>query len=964
MLDVREEDIAVIGMAGRFPGANTLSQFWDNLCQGRESIHQFSDDELSKAGIPEKLWKHDQYVKAKGIIDNVEYFDASFFGMSSLEAKILDPQQRMFLLCAFEALENAGIAVNKNKNRIGVFASTGISLYLHQCILNNPEFLANIDEFQLLIGNDKDFLATKVSYYLNLQGPSITIQTGCSSSLACIHYACQSILNGESQIALAGGVSITIPQMQGYLYKKDMIGSPDGHCYAFDERAQGTVKSNGVGVVVLKPLATALKDHDHIYAVIRGTAINNDGAEKVGYTAPSVNQQAAVIKEAMVMADMTPTSITYVETHGTGTLLGDPIEISALKKAFGSTSTIGTCALASLKTNIGHLDVAAGVASFIKACLAIYHEKIPASLNFQELNSKINLVDSPFYVNTSLKEWKDPIRNAGVSAFGMGGTNIHVVLQNSPIFEKKDRHFVKSHILLFSARSKESLENNIKAIATYLSHHQNVSLQDVAYTLQYGREVMPYRFAVVASTVNDLQTSFDITNVQKNSRSPNIVFMFSGQGSQYPGMAADMYAENKYFRIALDDCLQALQPHMHHDLKYLLLNKNADINLLTQTEVTQPALFAVEYAYAKAYLAEGVNPSALLGHSIGEYAAAVMAGIFTLQDTAKLITLRGRLVQSLPSGKMIAIFETVANILDILPKELDIALENAPGVTVVAGENQHITEFSALLAAKKIRFVLLNTSHAFHSRSLDSILPAFAEVVAQTQRAAPSLPIASNVTGTWLSVEEAQSVDYWVAQLRHTVKFTQCIVLLQKHLTPIFMEVGPGRALQSLIYQHGLNETLTSETYLHTLAKLWNLGVIIQPEVKGMRVPLPSYQWNLERYWIEPSISKKPVLISEDKEKNIDDIVMQAWKIVLGVAHIDDSDHFFQLGGNSLTAIQLIDLLPKHLQHKINVVQVYQYPKLMDFKNYIKSLSNNKNNNSIKEDNNSEFELFSLEEEL
>lgn len=437
MESIRAEDIAVVGLSGRFPGASTLEQFWTNCCEGKETIKHFSADELTAAGVNQDTLAQPNYIRSKGILDNVHYFDADFFGISEQDAKVLDPQQRLFLQCAWEALVDAGyVPKQQSHSRVGVFASTGMSLYLINNILKNPQLLQNLDEYQVLLGNDKDFLATRVSYLLNLKGPSMAIQTGCSSSLVCIHYAVQSLLNGECDMAIAGGVSITIPQEQGYFYRKEMIGSADGHCYAFDKRAQGTVKSNGVGVVALKLLSDALADNDSIYAVIRGSAVNNDGAQKVGFTAPNALQQTSVIKEALNVAQVSVDSIAYIETHGTGTLLGDPIELSALKNAFGQALDTDNkqCALASLKTNIGHLDVAAGVAGFIKVCLAIHHKKIPASLNFSDLNPKISLENSPFYINVSLRDWPNsqPVRVAGISAFGVGGTNAHIILQQAP----------------------------------------------------------------------------------------------------------------------------------------------------------------------------------------------------------------------------------------------------------------------------------------------------------------------------------------------------------------------------------------------------------------------------------------------------------------------------------------------------------------------------------------------------
>lgn len=982
MQAVRNEDIAIIGLSGRFPGAKTVEDFWLNLCQGRESIHYFSDQELQAAGVSEQLYKQKNYVKAKGIVDEVAYFDAAFFGLSALEAQILDPQHRLFLLCAWEALENAGIALKPNKNRVGVFASTGMSFYLLKHILSDPELLKNVDDYQLLMSNDKDFLATRLSYLFNLQGPSVNLQTGCSSSLVSVHYACQSLLNGECDMALAGGVSLTIPQEQGYLYQKEMIGSPDGHCYAFDGRAQGTVKSNGVGVVLLKPLNYALRDQDPIYAVIRATAVNNDGANKVGYTAPSVSQQSAVIREAMQMADVMPHWIEYIETHGTGTLLGDPIEVAALTQAFATAKhQPSSCALTSLKTNIGHLDVAAGVAGLIKASLAVYHGKIPASLNFSELNPKINLDNTPFYINTQLKEWKSqqPYRYAGVSAFGIGGTNAHVVLQQAPTHhqqEKSDRE--ASHLLFFSAKSPASLLGNVKKMASYLQANPNIDLADVAYTLQHGRAVMPYRMALSVSQVNDVvlqAESLSMDGLTPVTTTPSIVFMFSGQGSQYPGMAAQWYATDEAFKNALDECLAALKPHMQQDLRQCIFPTTIDASAherLKQTEITQPALFAIEYALAQSYLAKGVKPAAVMGHSIGEYAAAVIAGIFSLNDAAKLIARRGQLIQSLPAGSMLAVFQTAEKLAPILTKNVDIALINALNITVVAGPTSAIEDFSLQLQQLGIQYQPLHTSHAFHSSMLDTILPEFAQTVASTQRNAPTLSMASNVTGDWLTAEQACSVQYWVDQMRQTVKFVNCIASIEKKLSPYFIELGPGRTLQQLVYQQGIKKAWNSlptaneatqdkDVIMKTLAALWNAGVPVKMPVKGKRIRLPTYAWDLQRYWIEnrhPQQANIPVPV-ETPSVNVDikSQIQTIWSAVLGVPLISDEDHFFNLGGNSFTAIQFINRLPATWLDKVTVVHLYQYPKFIRFVEFLESIV-------CENDEMNERELFSAQGEL
>lgn len=963
-LTIRPEDIAVVGLAGRFPGADTIEAFWENCCRGKETITHFSIEELAQFDIDRHLLADSNYIRSKGIINKVDQFDASFFGLSEQDAKLLDPQQRLFLLCAWEALENAGYPPkNTMASRVGVFASTGMSLYLIHNLLNNPELLQTVDEFQLLLGNDKDFLATRVSYLFNLTGPSINIQTGCSSSLVCIHYAVQSLLNGECDMAIAGGVSITIPQEQGYFYRKEMIGSADGHCYAFDKRAQGTVKSNGVGIVVLKPLSNAMEDNDHIYAVIRGSAVNNDGARKVGFTAPNASQQAEVIKEALYMAELTPGDIGYIEAHGTGTLLGDPIEIAALKQVFqlpGGDNQ--SCALASLKTNLGHLDVAAGVAGFIKACLSLYHQKIPASLNFSELNPKISLENTPFYINTVLRDWNIPdgsYRRAGISAFGVGGTNAHIVIQEPPHRKVSAGDLDGVRYFPFSAKSPSALQRGIHHFIDFIQKNSHLSLHDLAFTLQSCRVSMPYRTYVIAGSVEELlrhakQLAFQ--TLLPVDRSPSVVFMFSGQGAQYPGMGSGLYTTNIHYRKALDEAMQAFLPYIDFDVSDLLLlasSTQENAERLKQTKVAQPALFIVEYALAKCYEACGIKPVALIGHSIGEYVAATIAGVFTLKDAALLIAARGKLVQQCETGKMFAVQADVNQLSSWLPESIDIALENAPNNTVIAGSLSDMMALELELKRREIRYHVLHTSHAFHSRLLDPILEQYKSILLTITLHSPKVPIMSNVTADWLTDDEARSVDYWVKQLRHPVKFFKGISSIQRHFSPVYIEVGPGRTLQTLLTQQGIQESTHSLRHpledmsdafqwQQTLAELWKKGVSIHTQEKGNKIPLPTYNWDLSRCWVD---GKKNFSSSDSKlspknsvsstDLNLKEGIKNAWKHALGKGPISNDAHFFQMGGHSLAAIQFIEQLPADIRQHIEVHHIYQYPRFHQLLEFI-----------------------------
>ncbi|MBD1942157.1 type I polyketide synthase, partial [Coleofasciculus sp. FACHB-712] len=659
------EGIAIIGMSGRFPGAKNVEEFWQNLRDGVESISVFTNEELIDAGIAPGLLDNPNHVKAGAVLEDVEFFDASFFGFNPKEAEMTDPQHRIFLECAWEALENAGYDTQRCESRIGVYAGASLNNYLSFNL--NRDQIGSADSFQKLIGNDKDFLTTRVSYKLNLKGPSLTVQTACSTSLVATTLACQSLLNYQCDMALAGGVSIRVPQKTGYLYQEGGILSPDGHCRAFDADAQGTIIGNGVGVVVLKRLEDAIADGDRIHAVIKGSAINNDGSEKVGYTAPSVNGQADAIAEAIALAGVDPETITYIETHGTGTRLGDPIEITALSNVFGAnTEKKNFCAIGSVKTNIGHLDAAAGVTGLMKTVLALKHKLIPPSLNFKQPNPEIDFANSPFYVNTQLTEWKANAtpRRAGVSSLGIGGTNAHVVLEEAPTV-KASSSSRPWQLLVLSAKTESALETATANLAAHLKQHPDLNLADVAYTLQVGRRAFEHRRILVCQTVEELVNQLETPHPQKvltHFQEPterSIAFMFPGQGAQYVDMGRELYQTEPIFREQVDRCAALLQPHIGMDLRSLLYpnqpNPEAAAEKLKQTCFAQPALFAIEYALAQLWMSWGISPQAMLGHSIGEYVAACFAGVMSVEDALALVAIRGRLMQQMPAGAMLAV---------------------------------------------------------------------------------------------------------------------------------------------------------------------------------------------------------------------------------------------------------------------------------------------------------------------
>ncbi|MEH2381699.1 MAG: SDR family NAD(P)-dependent oxidoreductase [Nostoc sp.] len=881
-------EVAIVGMAGRFPGAKNIDEFWYNLLDGVESLSVFSDEELLSSGIDPAVLSHPQYVKAGPMLDDVEMFDASFFGYTPREAQITDPQHRLFLECAQEALDNAGYNPQIYKSPIGVYAGASTNIYLLKNLASNLELSELLGTFQTMISNENDHLSTLVSYKLNLTGPSVTVQTACSTSLVAVHLACQSLLSGDCEIALAGGVALQLPQKTGYLYQEGGILSPDGHCRAFDAKAQGTVGGSGVGIVVLKRLSLALADRDHIYAVIKGSAINNDGSLKVGYTAPSVEGQAKVIRSAQVTAEIEAETLTYVEAHGTGTVLGDPIEIEALTQAFrASTEKKAFCAIGSVKTNIGHLDTVAGVTGLIKTVMALKHKLLPPSLHFDVPNPKIDFANSPFYVNTKVSEWKSkPFpRRAGVSSFGIGGTNAHVVLEEASTVQMGDIRSFHSRpwqLLLLSAKTSSALDTATKNLLDHLKQHPDLNLVDVAYTLGVGRRDFNYRRMLVChdfeDAVNTLEALPDkrvLTNFQETRQRP-ITFMFPGQGAQYTNMASELYQVEPTFRSFVDQCCELLKPHLGLDLRHLLYPISEQVELstqqLNQTAITQSALFVIEYSLARLWIEWGVRPVAMIGHSIGEYVAACLAGVFSLEDALMLVAARGQLMQKLPPGAMLAVPLSVEQVQPILSEKLSLAAINEPSLCVISGSIQAVAQLESYLIEKGISSHRLHTSHAFHSEMMDSILEPFTLMVKKVDLKLPEIPYVSNVTGNWITAAQATDPSYWATHLRSSVRFTDGMQLLLQEPERILLEVGPGRTLSTLAKQHpqkAIGQVVLNslqhpkerqsdvEFLLTTLGQIWLAG--IQVDWAGFyrhdqhyRIPLPTYPFERQRYWIEP----------------------------------------------------------------------------------------------------------------
>ena len=920
-------EIAIIGMAGRFPGEKTIDKFWQNLQNGVESISFFTDEELLASGTNPVILNDPKFVKARAVLEDVECFDAAFFGFNPREAEITDPQQRLFLECAWEALERAGYDSEKYQGAIGVFGGTSLNSYMLEAYTQG-NLIDSVDVQQLAIASDKDFLTTRVSYKLNLEGPSYTIQTACSTSLVAVHLACQSLLNGECDIALAGGVSISSSRKAGYLYKEGGISSPDGHCRAFDANARGTVSGEGVGIVVLKRLEDALAEGDFINAVIKGSATNNDGSFKVSYTAPRIDSQARAIRMAQVMAEVEPETIAYIEAHGTGTPMGDPIEIAALTQAFrADTEKNGFCAIGSLKTNIGHLDAAAGVAGLIKTVLALQHKQIPPSLHFCSPNRQIDFANSPFYVNTQLSEWQTNgiPRRAGVSSFGIGGTNAHVILEEAPAVEVSSTSR-PWQLLMLSAKTETALETATTNLVNYLKERvksQNSNppskiqnpkskidrLADVAYTLQVGRRDFDYRRMLVCQTLDDavqalstLDSQRVFTHYQEPSNCP-VVFMFSGQGSQYVNMALELYQHEPIFTEHVDNCCEQLKPHLGLDLRHVLYpnatQEQEATQQLQQTHITQPALFVIEYALAKLWMAWGVHPEVMIGHSIGEYVAACLAGVFSLEDALWLVAARGRLMQQLPSGAMLSIQLPEQEVQTLLGEDLALAASNSPASSVVSGSAEEIAQLQQTLQEKSIPYRKLHTSHAFHSPMMEPMIEPFTKLLRQVTFNPPQIPFVSNLTGTWITPAEATNPNYWARHLRQPVRFSAGLTELLKRPERVLLEVGPGRTLSTFAKQHQSdNGVLNSLRHpqeqqsdvaflLNSLGRLWLAGVKVDwlsfyANERRHRLPLPTYPFDRQRYWIdlpklEQAAPKKPVS-SERKPDLADWFYIPVWK--------------------------------------------------------------------------------------
>ncbi len=869
------EGIAIIGLAGRFPGAPDLAAFWQNIRDGVESISRFSAEELD---APRELRETPGYVPARAIIGGVDLFDAEFFGFQPREAQYTDPQHRLLLETAWEALENAGCDPAQFPGLIGVFAGCSQNTYLLHNLASNPSFLAEYLASQqmgahpALLGNDKDFLATRLSYKLNLRGPSVAVQSACSTSLVAVCQAAQSLLTFQCDLALAGGVSVTFPQKRGYLYEEGSIVSRDGHCRPFDAAADGTIFGDGVGLVVLKRADEAQRDGDFIHAIIRGFAVNNDGSGKVSYMAPSVEGQYEAIATAQALAGVEPETIGYVEAHGTGTALGDPIEVAALTKAFRSgTDRKQFCALGALKGNIGHLEAAAGVAGLIKAVLAVEHGEIPPTLHFDQPNPRIDFADSPFYVASKRTPWppSETPRRAGVSSFGVGGTNAHVILEQASAVMPNAQE-ATPQLLVLSAKTAPALDAAVDRLREHLDAHPQIDLEAAAQTLQLGRRAFNLRRTVVARTPGEAVTRLSgklPPAVDTQGRTPPVAFLFPGQGAQQAGMGRELYARDEIFHAEVDRCCELLRPELQLDLRDVLFPSDASPaaeEKLTQTSLTQPALFVIEYALAQVWMARGVRPAIMVGHSLGEYVAAVLGGVFALPDALHLLAVRGRMMQGLPPGQMLAVALSEAEVAPYLNAFVGLASVNGPRSCVISGPPDAMAQVRDKLTADGAACRELKTSHAFHSAMMDPILAEFGEEVARVRRRPPTIPIISSLHGRLGTDEEWTSPTYWSAQLRRPVRFADALGAVLVDTSRVLLEVGPGNTLSALARQHAAWQSARvsipslgrkpEEGLLPATGQLWQAGVPVKWDALHMlprRLPLPTYPFQRKSYWIE-----------------------------------------------------------------------------------------------------------------
>lgn len=964
----QEEDefsLAVIGVSCAVPGAENATEFWELLESGSSGIKEFTDDELIAEGVSRERLNSGNYVKKSGALSSCKYFDSQFFGYSPKEARFMDPQHRLMLEHCHKALESAGIKTKNYPGKIGVFASSGQNRYLLKNIMFSSE-RKEWSDFQTMIGNEDDFLSSRIAYKNDLKGPAITVQTACSSSLVAVQLAYQSLLSYQSDMAICGGVSLNIPLNEGYSHEEAAILSPDGKCRAFDAEASGTIFGSGIGVVILKRLNEAKKDNDPILAVLRSAAINNDGSDKIGFTAPSIKGQADVIRDAHELANISPSQISYVEAHGTATELGDPIEIMALAEAFGDREKRQSpCYIGSVKTNIGHLDAAAGIIGLIKTTLALHNKKIPASLHYKKPNPKMNIEQTPFQVNTELRNWK-PIhkrRIAGVSSFGIGGTNAHILLESYN--QTKTVPVTDSKVIIYpiSAKTSSVLKEYQNEMMQFVERGDDYEKLNTAYTLSEGRNLYNYRSFFTNQTINDESLNSSVQAL----RNPETVFLFPGQNAQYPGMAKELYSQNITFRTYLDQCLDLIERETGWNSRKLI--HDLQIN---NTEYTQPLLFATEWALGKTLIKYGIPIDYLTGHSLGEYSAACLAGAFSIEDGLKIVINRGKIMSQAPAGRMLVASTNQEEIKGHIPIGVEIAAINSPKQIVFSGLEKQIISFEKTLKELNIPNKLLQTESAFHSHLMDSILPDFRESLTNVTFFPLEKTVISNLTGEILEPGFQYDAEYWIKHLRNSVLFKKGIESLKNKNELVYIEVGPGKVLSNLVKSIiTTKDTYSIQTipqfkstendhhfFMKSLGKVWRSGIEIDlgkiNKIKnGCRIAIPTYPFEKKEHWIYPENTPDGSSIKKTAKKKAettiiitDDIsapmqqLSNIWKKVLGYSEIKPDQNFFDLGGDSLLASELLNQINGTFNINLQLRDILLYPVLNDMADIIKSATN------------------------
>ncbi len=1001
-------EIAVVGMSGEFPKCKDIEEYWNAIVAGEECISFYTKEQLEEAGINPEVLKFEEYIRAKGEIPDIGLFDAGFFHISPQEAELMDPQHRLLLQCAWKALESAGINPDNYKGTIGVYAGKSLSSYLYLNIFPHLKKIMAVGNLQAAIGNDKDSMTTTIAYHLNLKGPAVTIQSSSSTSLVSVCMACQALLNYQCDAVLTGGITAGPPNRSGYLFEEGGIYSNDGHGHSFNEGSTGFVPGNGYGLAVLKRLEDAIEDGDKIWAVIKGFAINNDGSDKISYTAPSVDGHAEVVEMAQAMADVSPETIEFLESHGTGTKMGDPIEVAGLTKAFRKgTDKKQYCSLGSVKANIGHLDSAAGIAGFMKAVLTVNKGILPPLCGFEKLNPEIHLEDSPFYISTEAKPWTPScgVRRAGISSLGMGGTNAHVIVEEPPVTKDSD-NIEKVRIIPLSGKTAYSLEENRKNLSSFLKVHAREKLSDVAYTLSLGRKEFLYRDAIACTSIQDAIEQLDEREgyVECMTNKQNTVFMFPGQGTQYPSMMYGLYEKYPVFRENMEACRNYILEFMGTDILDYLNGTNQNAEELENTRLAQPVIFATSYCTAMLYQSLGIKPSAMIGHSVGEYVAATIAGVFSLRDALYLVTNRARLMSEAERGAMLSIKASANQIKELTDANVDIAAINAPSLCVVSGTFEEIKKAKEDFDRHGIFARQLKTSHAFHSYMMKEVAKEYEKLLQTVEFKKPEIPYISCIDGTWADMDSV-SAEYWKKHITASVHFAAGMETLLSKENYLFVEVGAGKTLSTLAdYQEvkedeltfisagrTIKDTISDEAFfMNGLASLWSHGVIVDWEAvyageRRKKTYLPSYAFDRSLYWVdapadndlytEPNVqkvkaeskveidvqNKKTVTKKYHKRPRLHHDYLEAstetekklvgiLKELLRIEPVGVTDSFFELGGQSLLAAQFLSKIHDEFPVHINMNEIFEHDTAQKLAKRIDSMvSETENKQSVEE---------------